>query len=61
MMVKLNEWSLWLKRADLLKKYTDVWINVSNGIKKKLDCKPIYIKNILKTKIGSWLGYIFSW
>ena len=36
---------------DLLKKYNDIWNNVSNIIKKELACGSIYNKTFLKTKI----------
>ena len=52
-MVKLNG-CIFIKDDDLLEKYSDVWKKVSNSIKKELDCKPIYDKNILKTKIRSY-------
>ena len=43
-----------IKDAEMLKKHTDIWINVSNSITKELDWKPIYIKKFLKTK---WRSY----
>ena len=32
-----------IKDVKLLKKYTDIWIKVSNSIKKGLDWEPAYI------------------
>ena len=43
-MVKLNGCIFLIKDAESLKKYTDIWIKVSNSVKKVLDCKPISIK-----------------
>ena len=37
----------------LLQKY--IWYEVSNSIKIELDCKPIYDKKILKTKLRSYI------
>ena len=39
---------------ELLKKYTDVWNEVSNSIKKEFFNEPMYNKNFLKTKIKSY-------
>ena len=33
-----------IKDDELLKKYTDIWIKVSNCIKREHDCGPIYQK-----------------
>ena len=43
-----------IKDAALLKKHIAIWIQVSNSIKKELDCEPTYIKNFLKSKIRSY-------
>ena len=40
-----------IKGDELLESYNDIWNNVSNSIKKELDCKPIYNKKFLKAKI----------
>ena len=45
---------IFIKDDDLLKKYNDIWNKVSNSIKEELDCKRIYIKKCLKTKISSY-------
>ena len=37
---------------DLLKKYNTIWDKVSADIKKEFDCKSVYNKNFLKTKIN---------
>ena len=37
-----------------LKKYNDIWNKVGNGIRKEFDCKVIYNKTFLKTKIKSY-------
>ena len=39
-----------IKGAELLKKYTNIWIKVSIDIKIELDFKPIYIKSFWKPK-----------
>ena len=36
---------------DLLEKYNTIWGKVSADIKKEFDSKPVYIKELLKTKI----------
>ena len=36
---------LFIKGDELLEIYSDIWKNVSNSIKKELDCKPSIIKN----------------
>ena len=33
--------------AELLKKYTNIWIKASNSSKKELGCKPVCIKTHL--------------
>ena len=39
-----------IKGAELLKKYSNIWIKVSIDIKIELDFKPIYIKSFRKPK-----------
>ena len=39
---------------DLLEKYNSIWDTVCANIKKELDSKPVYNKNILKTKLKSY-------
>ena len=34
--------------------YSSIWNSVSNSIKKEHDCKPIYNKKFLKTKVNSY-------
>ena len=43
-----------IKDAELLEKYNGILSKVSNSIKKGLDCKPIYNKKIVETKIRSY-------
>ena len=43
-----------IKDDDLLKKYNDIWNKVSYSIQQKLNCKPIYNKKVLETKIRSY-------
>ena len=43
-----------IKNDEWLKKYNDIWSKVSNIINKELDCKPIYNKNCLKSKLMSY-------
>ena len=38
---------------DLLEKYNNIWDKVSTDIEKKIDSKPFYNKEFLKTKIKS--------
>ena len=42
-----------IKNKQLLKKCNSIWNKVNNIMKKKLDYKPIYNKDVLKTKIRS--------
>ena len=50
-----TKWTYFLiENDDLLKKYNDIWNKVSNSIKIELDCKPIYNREFLKTKIRSY-------
>ena len=50
--------NFFIQDAELWKKYNDIWNNVSNGIKKNLDCEPISLivsnTKFLKTKIRSY-------
>ena len=39
-----------IKGDELLESYNDIWNNVSNSIKKELDCKPIYNKKISESQ-----------
>ena len=41
-----------IKDAELLTKYTDIWIKVNDSIKKELNWKPVNIKIFLKPKKG---------
>ena len=51
MIVKLSG-CLFIEDYELLEKYNGNWNNNSNNIiRKELDCKPIYNKKFLKTKI----------
>ena len=45
--------TFFIKDDDLMEKYTEFWNKVSISIKKELDCKPIYNKKNLITKIRS--------
>ena len=38
---------------DLLEKYNTIWDKVSIDVKKEFDCKHVYNKTFLKTKIKS--------
>ena len=40
-----------MKNDDLLEKYNIIWCQVSAGINKVFDSKPVYNKTFLKTKI----------
>ena len=42
-----------IEDKELLKKYNDIWNDVSNSIKEEFDSEPIYNKRYLKTKIKS--------
>ena len=49
-----TKWMYFLIEHDsLLEKYNTIWDNVSGDIKKEFDSKPVYNKNILKTKVKS--------
>ena len=53
MMFKLNECIFLIEVYDLLEKYNTIWDKVSIDVKKEFDCKPVYNKTFLKTKIKS--------
>ena len=38
---------------DLLEKYNIIWDKVSSDIKREFDSRPVYNKNVLKTKMKS--------
>ena len=42
---------LFIEDDELLEKCNNIWNKVSNSINKKLDCKPVYNKFSLKTKM----------
>ena len=42
-----------MKNDDLLEKHNIIWWQVSAGINKEFDSKPVYNKTFLKTKIKS--------
>ena len=52
-MDKLNGHFFWLKMKTYWKKYYAIWDKVSADIQKEFDCKPVYNKKVLKTKIKS--------
>ena len=52
-MFKLNECTFLIEVYDLLEKYNTIWDKVSIDVKKEFDCKPVYNKTFLKTKIKS--------
>ena len=41
----------WVEDNDLLKKHNAIWNKVSADIEKEFDCKPVYNKEFLETKI----------
>ena len=44
-----------IKYAEVLRKYTNNWIKVSNSIKKDFNCEPVYIKIFLETKLRTYV------
>ena len=57
--VKMLWWRNWIdvyfiEDDEFLEEYNDIWNKVSNSIKEELDCKPIYNKKNLETKIRSY-------
>ena len=53
-MNRLNGCFFLIKNYDLLEKYNNIWDKANADIKKEFDSKPVYNKNILKTKIKSY-------
>ena len=50
-----TEWMyFFIEDDELLEIYRGIWNKVSNSIKKKLDCEPIYNKTFVKTRIKSY-------
>ena len=45
-----------IKNEELLEIYSNIWDNVSNSIKKRFYCEPLYNEKYLKTKIKSYDG-----
>ena len=43
-----------IEDLDLSVNYNTIWDKVRAVIKKEFDCKPVYNKNVLKTKIKSY-------
>ena len=43
-----------IENDEWLKKYNDIWSKIRDIINKELDCKPIYNKNCLKSKLRSY-------
>ena len=48
--------SFLIKDDELLEKYSEIWENVQNSIKKEFDGEPVYNEKYLKAKIKSYNG-----
>lgn len=48
--------SLFIKDDKLLKKYKNIWNEVSNGIKKEFDTEPVCNGKYPRTKVNSYDG-----
>ena len=49
-----TKWMYFLiENNDFLEKYSTIWDNIGSDIKTEFDSKPVYNKNVLKTKIES--------
>ena len=42
----------------MLERYNEIWDNVKNKIKKKIDSNPVYSDKYLKTKMKSFEGKV---
>ena len=51
MMAKLNGRILSIEDDELLRKYNDIWNEVSNSTKKQFDREPFYNDKLVKIKI----------
>ena len=52
-MDKLNGHFFYWRWGPIEKKYYAIWDKVCADIQKEFDCKPVYNKKVLKTKIKS--------
>ena len=43
---------------DLLQNHNTIWFKVSADIKKEVDSEPVYNKNLLKTRIKSYVDEV---
>ena len=58
--MKLNICLFLTKDDEMLEKHNEIWGNVRNNIKRKLDSEPVYNEKYLKTKIKSYKGKIIT-